>query len=411
MNRSAVFVYAGILALGLLVGCGEDTSEAENPQVSNSSEEQVHPTPERLPHADAAPISVSEAEACDLTSVPASLERLQAHINGDDAMARANRIPVNVPENSMVELASLNEDLVLILVTRPGMEALWSYHIPTDNVSQVARRGQGPGEVMFPNDLAVQGSKAYVSMGTRRIATFACDSASCTHRKDVRTQFQPTQIEASGDRFATTGMLPLRGETEIDTLRGTIHHVDMAGTLTGSFGESYQTNAWLVKEWFAKNKGLAALLDGSYAVHYNIIPRLYTYDSNQTLRHIIEIDDFLQPTFVYGDGRRSTLRAANYSRISQLSALVGDLAFLSVSTVQRGASLETIEEGDEIQIAYDYYLMGGTSGCVSHLGRQNVAAEYGGGDRVQWVPTEHHLLRIGGGSVHLIKQETAVQEG
>lgn len=407
MSIHTIPAYLVILVLVLFTGCGGDASEADPSQPSDSSGEQVHPDPDRLPHADVAPIAVNEAEPCDLASVPPSLERLQAHINGDDAMDDAHRIPVDVPETSAVELASLNENLILILVTIPRISELWLYHIPTDTAERVAPRGEGPGELMFPSDLTVQGSEVYVSMGTMRIATFTCEGASCNHREDVRTQFQPTQIEVSGDRFATTGQLPLRGETEIDALDGVIHHVDSTGTLVESFGEPYQTNAWMVNAHFARHNRLAALNDGSYAIHYDAIPRLYTYGSDLTLRHVVEVEDFLQPTFIYEDGHRSVYREDDFSRLGQLNALVDDVAFLSSSTRQLSVPSESIETGDEVQLTYDYYLVGATSGCASHFGREEIEAEYGKGYDFRWVPTRHHLLRIGEGSVHLIKPDGA----
>ncbi len=322
-------------------------------------------------------------------------------------MADARRIPVDVPEHTFVETASLNQDLVLILVTRPGMENLWSYHIPTDSVEQVAPRGEGPGELMFPTDLAVQGSEVYVSMGTMRIATFTCEGTSCTHHGDVRTQFQPTQIEVSGDRFATTGQLPLRGETEIDALDGAIHHVDSAGALVESFGDPYQTNTWMVNAHFARHNRLTVLDDGSYAIHYDAIPRLYTYGSDLTLRHVVEVEDFLQPTFVYEDGIRSVYQEDDHSRMQQLNTIVGDIAFLSTSTMQLSVPSESIETGDEVQLTYDYFLVGATSGCASHFEREEITGEYGESYYFRWVPTKHHLLRIGEGSVHLVEPDGA----
>ena len=396
-----------LIAFMLFTGCGGDASEEGGSHAQESSGEQVHPDPERLPHVNVTPTAVSDAVPCDLSSVPASLERLQAHIDGNDAMADAHRIPVDVPDTGTVEVASLNENLVLILVTLPGMEELWSYHIPTESAEQVATRGQGPGELMFPTDLTVQGAEVYVAMGTMRIAMFTCEGASCTHRKDVRTQFQPTQIEVSEDGFATTGQLPLRGETEIDALDGAIHHVDPTGTLVGSFGEPYQTNTWMVDDHFTRYNRLAVLGDGSHAVHYDAIPRLYTYDSDQTLRHIIEIEDFLQPTFVYEDGSRSVYREDDHSRLGQLNALVDDIAFLAVSTVQLSVPSESIGTGDAVEVIYDYYLVGATSGCASHFEREEIDTEYGAGDRFRWVPTKHHLLRIGEGSVHLAELDGA----
>lgn len=409
MHQSISWALVVVLAaLVLLAGCGGNHTDAENIQDSSpraSSGEQVHPMPERLPHAEVSPVSVSDAAPCDRSSVPASLERLQAHIEGDDAMADARRIPIDVPGESDVEVASLNENLVLLLITLPRISELWLYHIPTERAEQVATRGQGPGELMFPSDLAVRDSEMYVSMGTMRIATFTCEDASCTHREDIRTQFQPTQIEVSGDRFATTGQLPLRGETEIDALDGTIYYVDSTGTLVESFGEPYQTDVWMVSAHFARYKQLASLDDGSHVVHYHTFPRVYAYGADQTLRQVIEIDEFLQPTFVYEDGRRSVIREDNYSRIRQLNALTEETAFLTVATVRMGRPSEAMETGDETLYLYDHYLIGGTSGCASYLGREEVAAEYGVDGQFRWVPTAHHLLRIGEGSMHLIDRD------
>lgn len=406
MSTHAISSCLTIFALMLFAGCGgNDTENTDRSPDSAKSGEQVHPMPERQPHADVKPISVSDAEPCDLSSVPASLERLQAHIDGEDAMADAHGISVDVPEINAVEVTSLNEDLILVLTTKPGSEELWSYHIPTDSAEQVATRGEGPGELMFPSDLAVRGSEVYVSMGAMRIATFTCEGASCTHRKDVRTQFQPTQIEVSGDRFATTGQLPLRGETEIDALNGAIHHVDSTGTLVGSFGEPYQTDVWMVGAHFARYKQLASLGDGSHVVHYHTFPRIYTYGSDQELRHVIEIDDFLQPTFVYEDGHRSVFREDDYSSIAHLNAINESVAFSTVVTRQLEKPSELMENGDEIRYLHDHYLIGGTSGCVSYLGREDIDGEYGVDDSFQWVPTEHHLLRIGEGSVHVVSTD------
>lgn len=375
-----------------LWGCSSDQSATDADQSASLQNTHTHPQTERFPHAIVTPLSTAEAEACDLSLAPIALMRIQRHLAGDDVRHTAHRIPVNVPEDRTVRIASLSEDLILILTTRPGLEELNAYHLPSDSAFQVADRGQGPGELLFPTDLAVQGTEVHVSMGNRRIATFSCTDASCIHRRDVRTEFQPTRITVDGDHFATTGMLPLQGETELSTLTGAIHRVDTTGTFIESFGQTYDTDAWMITERLTRHGDLTTFSDGSYAMHYDVIPHLYLYDPDGALGHVLKINDFKQGTFSYENGSRSVIEDDAFSRIVQLHAVGDRLAFMTILT-RRGRSSETADN-----LTYDHYVVGTDPFCVSQLGREDTAR---GAKSGRWVPTDHHLLRIEDGSVYL----------
>lgn len=375
-----------------ILGCSSDESTTNVDQDESVQGAQIHPQAERFPHADVAPLNTADAEACNVSSVPTALGRLQMHLTGDDVRYALHHIPVNVPEDRTVRVASLNQDLVLILTTRPGLEELSAYHLPSDSAFQVADRGQGPGELLFPTDLTVRDAMLHVSMGDRRISTFHCEDASCAHRQDVRTEFQPTRITVDGDHFATTGMLPLQGETGLSALTGAIHRVDTTGAFIESFGEAYQTDAWMINERFTRHGDLTTFSDGAHAVQYDIIPRLYLYDPDDALSHVLEIDNFKQGTFSYENGTRSVMEDDAFSRILQLHAVGDRLAFMTVLT-QRERSSETATNH-----TYDHYVVGTNPFCVSQLGKEDTAD---GAQSGRWVPTDHHLLRIEDGSVYL----------
>lgn len=377
-----------------LWGCSSDQPATDADQSASLQDTHTHPQTERFPHANVTPLSTAEAEACDLSLVPVALERLQRRLAGDDVRHALHRLPVNVPEEEHLRIASLSEDLVLILTTRPGIEELNVYHLPSDSAFQIADRGQGPGELLFPTDLTVRDAMLHVSMGDRRISTFHCEDTSCTHRSEVRTQFQPTRITVDGDHFATTGMLPLQGETGLSTLTGAIHRVDTTGTFIESFGQTYDTDAWMITERLTRHGDLTTFSDGSYAMHYDVIPRLYLYDPDGALIHALAIDDFKQGTFSYENGSRSVIENDAFSRIVQLHAVGDRLAFMTVLT-QRGRSSETADN-----LTYDHYVVGSDPFCVSQLGREDTAR---GAKSGRWVPTDHHMLRIENGSVYLAK--------
>ena len=371
-------------------GCSTDSeNQSEGAQSVN---EETHPIPDQIPHADTSPLQAKEADACDLADIPESLRALQQHIHEEQTDLK--RIPIDVSEHQMARVVSIDADHILVMDTKPPTVQAFVYHRATDTASLIAKAGEGPGEINFPTDVAVDARRAYIAMGTQRIASFFCASGVCDHEEDIRVEFQPTALAMSDDHFVTTGILPLRDETEISSLSGAIHRVDMSGDHIDSFGEAYQTEAWLVNEFFTRNSSLVSFDDGSYAVHYDIIPRLYVYGADHTLRKVLEIDNFEQPTFEYEDGRRSILQEENYSRVTQLNALEGNLAFLTVTT-RSNTSAELTE------YVYDHYVMGVESGCVSHIGTEEEKAEGG----ARWVPTDHHLLRIEAGSVYMGETE------
>ncbi|NBB86854.1 MAG: hypothetical protein GVY12_11640 [Bacteroidetes bacterium] len=389
-------IVATVLVIALLAGCSSDQAASEHDQHEQEAGLQIHPQTERFPHAHTAAIRTGDADSCDLSGSASPVERLRTDLDAEHEV-EVQRIPVNVPESQHVRLAPLGEDLVLILTTRPGLEELSAYHLPTDSTFQVADSGQGPGELLFPTDLAVHGNEAYVSMGDRRIATFTCEQSSCTHENDVGTDFQPTSLSAHSGQFTAMGTLPLRGETALSSLEGALHRVDASGTVVDSFGESYQTEAWMVNERFTRQGSHTGFSDGAFAVHYDLIPRVYLYGRDGALTDVVEITEFEQGTFTYENGHRSMVQEDTFSRIGQLHAIRDDLLYFTVTTGRGSASQS---ENAEVDLTYDHYVAGTSPTCVSLIGTESITGESGH----TWVPTDHHLLRIKDGTVYLVGQ-------
>lgn len=390
IRRSLLVILFSVAFIG---ACSSDQESPEHDQRKQEAGLQIHPQADRFPHANATTIHTESAKNCDLSNIPPSLERLRTNFDSENEV-KVQRIPVNVPESQSVRLASLSEDLVLILTTRPGLEELSAYRLPTDGTFQVADRGQGPGELLFPTDVAVNENQAYVSMGDRRIATFTCEGSSCTHQNDVRTDFQPTSLSAQGGQFTAMGTLPLRGETALSSLDGAIHRVDASGTVVDSFGESYQTKAWMVNERFTRQGNHMGFSNGAFAVHYDIIPRLYLYGPDGALMDVVEITEFEQGTFTYENGHRSVVQEDTFSRIGHLHSIGDGLLFFTIT--HREGSMPS--QNAEVHLTYDHYVVRASPTCVSLIGTESITGESGH----TWVPTNHHLMRIEDGAVYLV---------
>lgn len=385
--------YWSLLAIILLfTSCSVEESE----QVGTPSPEmQTHPVQERIPHSDVTPTQADHAETCDLSSLPQSIELLEARIGKSDASRDESRIPLEVGEAQYTQIESVTSNVLLVLSTQDGFEGLWSYRIPQEDTTRIAQSGQGPSELNFPRDIDVHDGNAFVTTPAR-VHTFSCDSESCRYKEGFSTPFQPTGIAVTNDNISTMGMLPLRGDTEIDSLDGAVHRIDSSGQLVWSFGKTYQSNNWLVREWFIRNGGIASFQDGAIAVHYGGIPRIYFYGFDGEISEIIGLPNFKQGNFNANLERRSIIQEKAYSRISTLRAIGEKYALVVVKTI---TDRDMDNPESPVSYSFDYYITAYDPACVSHLGTEEATTQDGG---PEWIATDYHLLRIQEGEVYLI---------
>jgi len=392
-----VLRYWGLLAIILLLtSCSvEESEQAGTPP----PEMQTHPVQERIPHSDVTPTQADQAEACDLSSLPQSIELLEAWIGKSDASRDESRIPLEVGEAQYTQIESVTSNVLLVLSTQDGFEGLWSYRILQEDTTRVAQSGQGPGELNFPQDIDVHNGNAFVATPAR-VHTFSCDSESCGYKEGFSTPFQPTGIAVTSDNISTMGMLPLRGDTEIDSLDGAVHRIDSSGQLVRSFGDTYESNSWLVREWFIRNGGIASFQDGAIAIHYGGIPKIYFYGADSGIDEIIAVPNFNQGTFSANSERRSIIQEETYSRISTLRAIGEKHALVVVKTI---TDRDMEKPQAPVSYSFDYYITAHDPACVSHLGTEEVTTQDGG---PEWIATDYHLLRIQEGEVYLIDSDS-----
>ncbi len=106
-------------------GCSTDSeNQSEGAQSVN---EETHPIPDQIPHADTSPLQAKEADACDLADIPESLRALQQHIHEEQTDLK--RIPIDVSEHQMVRVVSMDADHIIVTDTKPPTSKSSVYHL------------------------------------------------------------------------------------------------------------------------------------------------------------------------------------------------------------------------------------------------------------------------------------------
>lgn len=143
-----VVIGIGLLSLG---GCGGDNDGVT-----------THPVEERIPYHDREAIQITKDQTIDgLSDPPSSLRVLASWLREPQAIDTTHLgFFVDHPGVfASFGVVSVGDDRVLLL---DGKNRLFEHSVQTGETRQLARKGEGPGELKGAYDLMQDGSSVYV---------------------------------------------------------------------------------------------------------------------------------------------------------------------------------------------------------------------------------------------------------
>ena len=346
------------MMLILLCGC---SGEEKSSQGISTSNEGVHPAPERIPHLGEATVVESETRNGNLGSGALGQLVNAAGRMDEGEVLDTTSTGIFVSGSAETRIARLDEGRILVLDTESGKWRLTEYDTRAGRARIVAEKGQGPGNVTWATGLDVAGDTAYVSAQDMRIVAYDC-SGRCTYGRTIHTGYSPLSVAHAGDHFYTLGQIPLSAKMrEIDSLQGPVQQINSKGSILHAFGEGYETDAWMVKNRLGQGDVDYTNDPARIAVAYSALPTIYVYQNDGQLSETYRIRDFKTVRHEYSLSERSISinQADNYSTNANLTATDSGRFILTVRSRRK--------DGGEERSRYDYYLLDEPSGEAFHV--------------------------------------------
>lgn len=391
IGRSCVLVIVAFVSAFLILGCSEEQSGERR----TSEGRIVHPIDNKVPHSETDPVVVNKENTCTDAPDGENVKRIRQYVEGERTTEKLN---IDVSGHKFVEVRSLDTNTLLVLDRRENV--LWRYDIPLDRAVKVAGSGSGPGELNFAGDLTVRGEYAYVAQSDMHIDAFSCGPDSCAYTNTIQTGFQLRTVANRGEKgFVAMGLIPMSKDRQrLETLEGALQLLNANGDIVTSFGETYDTEAWLLKDYY-KRGGNLHYDEGRdmYVRSAQSLPRIYLYDSRGSLQKVYKIKQYIQPVIDYDPEKRKrgTPDQEDFSELVESRFLEDGSILATVKTYVR-SSPKTTEH--KTHYKFDYYVIRPERGCSSFIGSdENVT--YDGGEIVG---TDHHTLKIEEGHLYKI---------
>ena len=278
--------------------------------------------------------------------------------------------PTGLALRSDYSVAEIDATRILVLDKRS--RELFEYNFESGSTNQIARAGDGPGELQWLTALKVADRRAYVSRSDRKISVFDCLDEPCTFEKQIGISAPAGAIAiVSPDTFAVKmgSQIPMTGEISAEMPSvSAVTLTDSSGAVLSAFGETYDIGGhWMLDRELIRN----ATIDydassASYLTATARFPFLYALDADGSLTRMYRIQDF-----VLGRQRYFPLSGAleivmeDFSRIASVAIFDRSLIVLNAQT------LRNQREQDQSWVydaTTDYYLIDLSTNETDYLG-------------------------------------------
>lgn len=263
---------------------------------SNSSpNSEVHPKPENLPH-----ISKTEAELLlDNTSgnkeeFPWQVQLLQSVIM-ENADVKHRELPFRFHNSFGIYWETVSNRQVAFHV---GSDKLYEVNLDTFESYQVAGPGNGPSEISHATSLFQAEDTVYVAGSDGRVRSFNCQSEPCEYNKSFKigASIQGGTSMPGGVALMTQ---PFMTEENRIENRHSAYMYNHTGTFQRAFGDSYDSNNWMVKDLYSQGD---INFDGTnkvFILFFSHFPYLYVYTKSEELIGAFKIPEFDQSKVMF----------------------------------------------------------------------------------------------------------------
>ncbi len=152
---------------------------------------------------------------------------------------------------------------------------IFFYDLLTDEFTDLAPRGRGPGDIMFTKEMQFHDNRAYIAMQGFRISVFDCQSEKCEYDHTIETEFN------------TYSLAPENVDQNI------IHQLNSDGDIKRSYSPVYKQKHPMIREAMNSGGKVRAFpeFDSVVLVH-NFFPYIYLYNSEANSVEKYRVQDF-----------------------------------------------------------------------------------------------------------------------
>lgn len=260
----------------------------------------THPIEKKLPHNEIESNKLEiNRDLNKVDGIPDQLRYLNQFLtdrNMDDVKVKLSFL---INDQDAFYAEALDEENLVLLDQRD--DRLVHYNLKSHEYAKIAPKGRGPGDVVFTQELQQYNGKIFVGMQGYRLSVFDCIEIPCKYEKTISTDFNIYSIAPSNHKLAIIGLHPFGRENDPnpeDINQFAVHIIDDSGGIENSFNPVYQDKFPVVRERVNAH-GSVRFFEKSakYAVIFNKLPFIYTYDQSGTLDEIYEISEFEQRLF------------------------------------------------------------------------------------------------------------------
>ncbi len=262
---------------------------------NTSSQTEVHPIPDLLPHSGFKGYEVARDESKKNNELlPWQIELLQQTLSDSSSIVQ-KQLPFKFHNSFGVYWVSLPGRLVAYHV---GSDYLFEIDLITLEAYQVAGPGNGPSEISYSTSLFQARDTIYIAGSDGRVRSFDCTSTPCEYSNSFKIEQSIRAGTVSTEGIALMTQQFMTEENRSENFES-VHVYDYTGTFKNRFGESYQSNNWMVRDLYSQGDLEFDEKAGVYILYFSHIPNLYFYSVSMELIDVIKIPNFEQSQVFY----------------------------------------------------------------------------------------------------------------
>ncbi|WP_456424898.1 6-bladed beta-propeller [Rhodocaloribacter sp.] len=273
---------------------------------------------------------------------------------------------IGVAEGSQEEMIARVEDLAVndnngLLLLDSRYNEVRFFDLEGRLIHVLGGPGKGPEEFEAPAALLLSPERRLIVADRKyRLKIFEPKDPGYSYDKTIILPSAPNDICALNDNLYIQ-QFSRKSNTTIDVLSPT-------GEVLFSFGETYQTNNWVVKLHFARGKVACFPSEQTVVVGYELLPLLYGYAPDGTLKWVTRLKDFTPPSVqertYKGRPAASLKRSGTTDLLLQITPIAEGYFLVQTGRTNHGIMNSFLPEGRTIHT----YLLSAETGNGTYLG-------------------------------------------
>lgn len=259
------------------------------------------------------------------------------------------------------DAVSINNHRIILLDKLANR--LIEHDLKDDVTTNLAQKGQGPGDINFPQGISKNKGIISIALADMRISEFNCANNPCSHQRTVKLDFRPYSLATADDKMAILGSInvgntgnKIKMEDKLQEIKP-IYILNIDGEEIKNFGDAYDTEGhWMLLRPLVNNGKIRYLhSEHIFALAYDRFPFIYLYNSNYELEKVYKIDNFIIGKQKYWpkEGRRRIVKQ-DHSLIRNLQVIKDNYLLLEIEKKTNESIADNRRMWDR---SFEYYLV------------------------------------------------------